>query len=149
MKRMCNLLVLLTLLVSGASLARSGTDAREAASTTMEIQRLSEEIATLEAEREFALRDVAERYRTAELADRSAIEAEGARLWSDFEARFLSLVVEYHTLSGNDQEAQQAQLNLEQLLAPANGEPQVQPRDLTPTPVVQTGKPVEGVQHVR
>lgn len=95
---------------------------------------------TLQA-RDEALRDLQMRYQEAALENRVALEAEGARLQADYEHAYLTLLVEYHRLTGNAVEQQRAEAMLEALERIQSGTPvELKKVELPP---VQSGQ--EGV----
>lgn len=74
---------------------------------------LKQQIEEITAVRDAAIGEINNRYRTAPQADRVTIEAEGARIQADYERTYLSVLVEYHKLNGNQIEMEKAQQNLD------------------------------------
>jgi hypothetical protein len=77
--------------------------------------RIAGDIRLLMQERNDVLTDFAARYEAAPLDLRNAIEAEGARLSQEYEERYLTMIIEYYTLTGNTIQADVAQRNLDRL----------------------------------
>ena len=96
-----------------------GAPADKAASPAPADQRspsvVRDEINQLDAEREQVLRDLQTRYANAALDQRVTLEAEGAEIQTNFQRRYLELVVEYNRLSGNAEELARAERMLEGL----------------------------------
>lgn len=98
-------------------------------------------------QRDAALTQWQEQYRSAPLSDRVRLEAEAAQIQTDYERRYLELVVDYHRLSGNTEELARAERMLENLNAGvAIGTPLPLDRNLQ-APVQVSDQPQEGVVH--
>jgi len=105
---------------------------------------IRQEIASVMQERDAALQQLNARYASAALADRVALEAEGARLEEQFERHYLQLLIEYHQQSGNVEELARAERMLKAMDSwNATGTPLNLDRNLTP-PTSSVDKPQEG-----
>jgi hypothetical protein len=106
------------------------------------IAELRQELTTLLNARDHTIAEITERYRNSALSDRSMIEREEALLQEDYERQYLTLLIDYHNLTGNLAEMQKAQ----QMLAALNG---VQPEAAAPAqesaPVTNGQTGTEGV----
>lgn len=101
-------------------------------------------IATLQS-RDAALAEIDARFRQAAPADKSLIEAEAVQTQLDYERSYLSLLIEYHSVTGNTVEQHKAEQMLNALdgTTPAASTPQA-PRDkMSSKPAVESGQ--EGV----
>ena len=89
-----------------------------------QIRVLHQEIQTVLQSRETALRAFQAKCEKAPLADRVALEAEGAQLIEEYERAYLELLISYHQLTGNAVELARAEAMLERLNAgPITGTP--------------------------
>ena len=114
----------------------AGADERGA-----QIDLLTLEIETLVQSRDAALTAFQAKYAAAPLADRVALEAEGAQLTEEYERAYLELMLQNHTLTGNTVEAEHAAAMLEQMNAgPVTGVPLNLDRNL---PAMEGGQPNE------
>lgn len=78
---------------------------------------LRQQIENVVSVREATLRQMDARYQAAPLDQRVAMEAEMAQVQTDFELEYLSLLLEFHRLSGNVQEEVRTAAMLEALAA--------------------------------
>jgi phage replication-related protein YjqB (UPF0714/DUF867 family) len=105
-------------------------------------QELRQQITEVIESRNAAISDVNERYRGANPEARVALEAEGAQIQVDYERAYLSLLVEYHRLTGNQLEMEKAERNL----ARTNGEPiKIEPQDADMQRALELKPGTEGV----
>lgn len=128
---------LLTALAAPPSPASSQPVPAESAITS-----LKTEIQSLTEARAQALAALNERYRAATPAERTDLEAESATVQADYERAYLTLILEYHRLTGNTVEMERAA----RMLAVLDGELPARPAEQAgaETPVLN-GQ--EGVQH--
>lgn len=137
MKRMlCMMsgLLLVAFLVTAAPSAPTGTPVSSAPAGEKSLSTLRRDIENLLKEREDALRGLSARYAAAPLDQRVALEAEGAKIQTDYERRYLEMVVDYHRLTGHNEELARAQAMLENLNAGVvTGTPLALPRNLRDT----------------
>jgi hypothetical protein len=140
-------LAALTFVMSGAQSAPADKGASPAPTDQRSLSVVREEINQLDTEREQVLRDLQTRYTNAALDQRVALEAEGAQIQTDFQRRYLELVVEYHRLTGNAEELARAERMLENLNAGVmTGTPLPLSRDLRETQAPPaSGQTPEGV----
>lgn len=139
--------VLAVMMVTGSMNAQTDKALPSNPSGEKSLSTLRVEIDNVLTEREEALRELNARYATAPLDQRVSLEAEAAQIQTDYERRYLELVIDYHRLSGNAGELARAERMLESLNAGAvTGTPLPLPRDLrvTQTPPA-SGQTPEGV----
>ena len=108
-------LAALASVMSAAQGAPADKGATPAPADQRSLSMVREEINQLDTVREQVLRDLQTRYTKAALDQRVALEAEGAQIQTDFQRRYLELVVEYSRLSGNAEELARAERMLESL----------------------------------
>ena len=107
--------------------------------TTREAELRQQIFDTMEA-RQAALQNLSDRYREARYEERTTLEAMSDQIQKDYEFAYLSLLVEYHGLTGNVIEQERAQRMLDALANTAGTVPREQ--DALPLPN-ETGQ--EGV----
>lgn len=100
--------------ISAWSAPPAGASAEQAAENLVPSE-LRRQIDDLIAARDLALREMEAEYRSAPLDQRVALETEMTRVQLEFETEYLTLLLEYHRLSGNRQEEIRAAEMLEAL----------------------------------
>jgi hypothetical protein len=110
-------LALATLIVVAAQSAPADKSTSSTPAGEKSLGALREDIGNVLRDREVALRELNGRLAVAPLDQRVALETEAAQIQTDYERRYLELVVDYHRLSGNTEELARAERMLESLNA--------------------------------
>ena len=110
-------IALAALFVTAAMSAPTDKSVSPAPAGEKSLSLLRQDIDNVLMEREQAVRELNTRYASAPLDQRVALEAEAAQIQTDYERRYLELVVDYHQLSGNAEELARAERMLENLNA--------------------------------
>jgi len=133
------MIMLMTTLVQGGPNDKAVQSAPEEATPVS----LRQEITDLMLAREAALAAMSEEYKTIPLAERTAFEARSSQLAAEYDRAYLTLLVEYHRLSGNSAEMERA----EQMLNALDGVPQEYERVVVPPTGADENANKSGVIH--